>query len=128
MQKVTSMKNQISEVQSIYEQRIKEMEAPFPSTKPISTYHEALDNMSIPSSSIKHMKSENSFDSSIYPTLPACASTPTLQQTLPCTLINDVTSQFMSSRPKYTDAWLTAGYLGTMASDCSKASSIKPKY
>ena len=56
LQKVTSMKNQISEVQSIYEQRMKEMEAPFDSTKPIPTYHEALDVMSIPSSSIKYDK------------------------------------------------------------------------
>ena len=122
------MKNQISEVQSIYEQRMKEMEAPFDSTKPIPTYHEALDVMSIPSSSIKYTKSENSFDSRVYPTLPACASTPTLQQTLPSTLINDVTSQFMSNRPKYTDAWLTAGYLGTITSDCSKASRMNTKY
>ena len=122
------MKNQISEVQSIYEQRMKEMEAPFASTKPISTYHEALDVMSIPSSSIKYKKSENSFDSSIYPTLQACASTPALQQTLPCSLINDVTSQFMSNRPKYTDAWLTAGYLGTIASNSSKASRMNSKY
>ena len=128
LQKVTSMKNQITEVQSIYEERMKEVEASFASTKPIPMYHEASKDMSIPSSSIKHMKSENSFDSNIYPTLPTCASTSTLQQSSPFSLINDVSSQLISNRPKYSDAWLNAGYLGTMTSDCSKASSINPKY
>ena len=122
LQKATSMKSQISEVQSIYEKRMFEIEAPFASTKPISVYHEALDDMSIISSTIKLQKSEKSYESSIYPTVPAYASTPTLEQTLPCTRMNDFNPQFMSNRPRYTDAWLTAGYLGTMSSDCSKVS------
>ena len=119
--KVASMKNQISEVQSMYEKRMYEIEAPFASTKPC---HAALDDMSIPSSTIKLQKSNNSYVSNVYPSLPAYASPPVLQQALPSSRMNDFNPQFVRDRPKYTDAWVTAGYLGTMSSDCSKPQSF----
>ena len=127
MQKVTLMQNQISEVQSMYEKRMYEIEAPFDSTKTISIYHEVLDDMSIPSSTIKLKGFDNTRDSSIYPSLPAYASTPTLQNALLYTRRNDFQPQFMSNRPEYTDSWLTAGYIGAMSSDGSKTCSISSK-
>ena len=123
-QKVSSMKNQILEVQSMYEKRMYEIEAPLTSTKSRAIYHEALDDMSIPSSTIKLQKSANTYESNVYPSLPAYASTPALQQVIPSTRMNDFNPQFVRDRPKYTDAWVTAGYLGTMSSNCSKPPSF----
>ena len=77
LQKVTYMENQITEVKSMYQRRMYEIEAPFntsdPTTHPNPFEQEIPDSSKIAPGTINHLT-----DSAMYPILPAYSSIPFL--------------------------------------------------
>ena len=111
------METQIAEVQSMYQERMYEIESPFTATKSTSKSGAILDDMAIASSSYEYKPHKKySYEASMYPVLPSYSSTPVLQK-------NDFSPQFPEKRQNYADAWKNAGYIGTL-SDAEKTLSM----
>ena len=79
LQKVAYMENQISEVKSMYQKRMYEIEAPFSASDPIMESTPLLEDSSVSSAATAGQYSY-SIESNMYPSLPPYSSTTLLHK------------------------------------------------